>query len=125
MDCCLLKLAIILQNRPLPLAIFLAFAPPRVPLAHFLLLEDETLGLDDVEEQFSDHRCVRRVCHLQARAEPGFRCEREEIVNELALERKIKTINFVDQTKESKETENNQIKRSHSKEETEAHKLAN
>lgn len=48
-----------------------ALAPPRVLLAHLLVLEHETLGLHHVEEQLAHHVGSTGSGHLQTRPEPG------------------------------------------------------
>jgi len=48
-----------------------ALAPPRVLLAHLLVLEHETLGLHHVEEQLAHHVGSSGSGHLQTRPEPG------------------------------------------------------
>lgn len=54
--CCgFLELAVVSQMRPFSDHLLFAFAPPRPFRAGLFGLKDEAFGLNDVEEQLSDH----------------------------------------------------------------------
>lgn len=59
--------------RPFPSGFLLTFAPPGRFAAHGFRLQDEALGLYDVEEQLADHVGIAGVGHFQAGAESAGR----------------------------------------------------